>query len=64
MDANARTGGVDALVDRLGRTLAIADPAPPELQQTARQLLAWRTIDADLADLLRGGVAHAAVPAD
>jgi hypothetical protein len=66
MDANARTSGVvdDALVDRLGRTLGIADPAPPGLQQTACELLAWRTIDADLADLLRAGVAHATAPAD
>ena len=66
MDANERTACLadDALVDRLGSTLGIADPAPPGLQQTARELCTWRTVDAELADLLRAGAAHATAPAD
>lgn len=66
MDANERTDCLadDALVDRLGRTLGIADPAPPGLQQTARELLTWRTVDAELSDLLRTRAAHVTAPAD
>lgn len=66
MDANERTACLaeDALLDRLGTTLGVADPAPPGLQQIARELLAWRTVDAELADLLRTGAAHATAPAD
>ena len=63
MDANERTAhraDDDALTDCLGRTLGIVDPAPPDLRQTAYQLLRWRTVDADLADLLDAGLAHAA----
>lgn len=54
----------DALQDRLGKALGIVDPAPPGLNQTACELLAWRTIDADLADLLRVADAQATASAD
>jgi hypothetical protein len=60
----ARREDDDALVDRLGRTLGIVDPAPPWLKQAACELLGWRTIDADLADLLRAADASAAASAD
>lgn len=46
-----------ALVDHLRRTLATADPIPEALERDARDLLAWRTVDADLARLLRAGLA-------
>ena len=66
MDANERTACLadDALVDRLGRTLGIADPPPPGLQKAARELLTWRTVDAELGDLLGTTAAHATGPAD
>ena len=66
MDANERTACLaeDALLDRLGATLGVADPAPQELRQIARELLAWRTFDAELAALLRTDAAHATAPAD
>jgi hypothetical protein len=48
----------DVLAARLGRTLAIVDPAPPGLQEAAYQLLTWRTVDAELAELLDAGLAH------
>jgi hypothetical protein len=67
MDAHTRTApGADdeTLVGRLGRTLALTDPAPPDLQRTACELLVWRTVDAELADLLRAGLAHPPAAAD
>ena len=53
MDANERTACAadDELQARLGRTLA--DPAPPDLKRVAVDLLCWRTVEADLAELLR-----------
>jgi hypothetical protein len=48
----------EILAARLGRTLASVDPAPPGLQEAAYQLLTWRTVDAELADLLDAGLAH------
>ena len=48
----------EVLAARLGRTLAVADPAPPALREAAYQLLTWRTVDAELADLLDAGLAH------
>jgi hypothetical protein len=48
-----------ALVYRLGSILAAVDPAPPNLEQNARRLLSWRSVDAELADLCAG---HAAPP--
>lgn len=49
----------DFLAARLGRTLAVVDPVPPGLQEAAYQLLAWRTVDADLAELLAAGLTPA-----
>ena len=43
----------EALAGCIGRALAAADPAPPHLQQTARQLFTWRTVDAELSKLLQ-----------
>jgi hypothetical protein len=53
MDANERKarGADDDLEARLGRTLA--DPAPPDLKRVASELLCWRTVEADVAALLR-----------
>jgi hypothetical protein len=48
----------EILAARLGMTLAIVDPAPPGLQEAAYQLLTWRTVDAELAELLDAGLAH------
>jgi hypothetical protein len=56
-DHTARRTDDDALMSCLGRLLA--DPAPPELRRLARELYTWRTVDAELADLLR-----APAPAD
>lgn len=44
-----------ALLDRLAKALAAADPPPPDLVANARRLLAWRTVDAELAELLCAG---------
>jgi hypothetical protein len=51
--------GDDALVRRLGKTLAGIDPAPEWLCEAACELLAWRTFDADLSELLRAAPAVA-----
>ena len=47
----------DDLEGRLGR--AIADPAPPGLELVAYELFTWRTVDAELEELLQ-----APAPAD
>jgi hypothetical protein len=52
-DHAARRMDDDALAGCIGRALALADPAPPDLVQTARQLFTWRTVDAELSELLR-----------
>ena len=49
----------DALVRCLGRTLAYVDPAPEWLRDAACELLAWRTVDAELTELLRAAPAAA-----
>jgi hypothetical protein len=49
----------DALVRRLGRTLAGIDPAPGWLNDTARELLTWRTFDAEVSELLSAAPAVA-----
>ena len=54
----ARCGG-DDLEGRLGRAIAATDPAPPGLELVACELFTWRTVDADLEELLR-----APAPAD
>jgi hypothetical protein len=48
----------NALLDRLARALAAADRPPPEQAVQARGLLAWRTVDAELAELLRADAAR------
>ena len=42
----------DEVVACLGRALAVCDPAPADLQAIASELFAWRTVDAELAELL------------
>ncbi|MGD9695846.1 MAG: hypothetical protein AB7V42_09330 [Thermoleophilia bacterium] len=42
----------DPLVRRLGDLLERADPVPPDVTLAARSALAWRRIDAELAELL------------
>jgi hypothetical protein len=41
----------DPLGRELGEALAKADPVPPEVLRTARAVLAWRTLAAELAAL-------------
>jgi hypothetical protein len=41
-----------ALLDELRATLAAADPVPEVLVHAARQSLTWRTVDAELAELV------------
>lgn len=43
----------DDLVDRLRSIAGQADPAPPELAAAARAAFALRTVDAELAELVR-----------
>lgn len=45
-----------ALMKRLARELAAADPPPPELEALAGELLTWQTIDAELDALSRRGL--------
>jgi hypothetical protein len=52
----------EALLSRLAAALAATDAAPRGLELAARQLLAWRTVDADLDELLRAGGARAPAP--
>ncbi|MGH3329375.1 MAG: hypothetical protein ACRDPT_16560 [Streptomycetales bacterium] len=40
------------LLAELGAALAEADPVPPEVMEGARASLAWRTVDAELAELV------------
>lgn len=55
MDANERRAreADDDLQDHLSGIVGIVDPAPPDLQRVASDLLCWRTVDSDLAELLR-----------
>jgi hypothetical protein len=57
-EADRGCGG-DVLEERIGRALADTDPVPPALQPAAYELFTWRTVDAELAELLR-----APAPAD
>jgi hypothetical protein len=52
MCANARRHEDDSLLERLTRVLAALEPAPPQAQEAACSLLTWRTVDADLTELL------------
>jgi hypothetical protein len=54
----ARGSDNEALLDRLARAVAAADPPPRALEASARELLAWRTVDAELSALLGDGCAH------
>ncbi len=48
------SGSDDAtLIHRVARAFAIVDPPPPDLKTTAGELLTWRTVDEELAALLR-----------
>ncbi|MBB3674404.1 hypothetical protein [Modestobacter versicolor] len=42
----------DELVRRLARAVAVHDPVPPELLAFAREAFTWRTVDAELAELV------------
>ncbi len=42
----------DALVALLGRALAIADPPPERVTSGAKAAFTWRTIDAELAEIV------------
>lgn len=52
-DDAARYGGDDDLEGRLGGALAAADPAPPGFELVACELFTWRTVDAELRELLQ-----------
>lgn len=52
MFGNARCNEDEALLERLTRVLAAFEPAPPEVQEAACELLTWRTVDAELTELL------------
>jgi hypothetical protein len=54
-EGTARWADDAALVDRLGRVLAAVDPAPPSVEQNARRLLSWRSVDVELAEVLCAG---------
>jgi hypothetical protein len=66
----AESGGIahgpddEALVECLARALGAVDPPPPPLDAIARGLLAWRTVDAELAALLDEGCAHTPTATD
>lgn len=53
-----------ALMGRVTRVLAGLDPAPSSLEGHARHLLSWRTVDAELAELVRDGPAGPSATAD
>jgi hypothetical protein len=52
MFGNAGCEEDDALLERLTRVLAALEPARPEVQEAACELLTWRTVDAELTELL------------
>jgi hypothetical protein len=43
----------EALLERLRSVLPAAEPVPAHVREAARAAFAWRTIDADLAELVR-----------
>ena len=61
---SVREGTNEAMLDRLRVIVTAADPVPVDLRRIAGQLLIWRTVDADLAELLGDGVAPAPSTAD
>jgi hypothetical protein len=44
-------GEDDVMLQCLRELVAVADPAPPGLQEAAGRLLTWRTVDSELAAL-------------
>jgi hypothetical protein len=60
----ARRTDDEELLDRLARALEAGDPPPASLAASARELLAWRTVDLELAALLGEGPAHARTSTD
>ncbi|HBW18475.1 MAG TPA: hypothetical protein DEH11_05400, partial [Actinobacteria bacterium] len=44
--------GDDELEEELRRTAASLDPVPPELLRAAADAFTWRTVDAELAELV------------
>lgn len=53
---NGANDGDDGLLAELGGLFARVDPIPDELTLAARSALAWRSMDAELADLLHDSV--------
>jgi hypothetical protein len=51
---SAREAADDALLDDVGAMLRARDPVPPHVTDAARDLFTWRSVDAALAELLRG----------
>jgi len=51
-DADGPDAGDDALLAELRRMAAALDPPPPEMVVAARAGFAWRTLDAELAELV------------
>lgn len=49
----------DALLDEMGALLRRADPVPGEVTLAARSALAWRRMDAELAELLHDSALEA-----
>ncbi len=49
--------GDDELEGELRRTAASLDPVPPELLQAAADAFTWRTVDAELAELVYDSLA-------
>ncbi len=51
MMSNDRPGN-DGLLRALGEALRTPDPTPPEVLDAARAVYTWRTVDAELAELV------------
>ena len=49
---SARTGADDALLEEVAEVFRVLDPVPWRVKGAARELLAWRSVDAGLAELL------------
>ena len=48
----------EALFDDLRGLFARADPVPERVQEAARAAFTWRTVDAELAELMRDSAEH------
>jgi hypothetical protein len=48
----------EAVFDDLRGLLARADPVPERLHEAARAAFSWRTVDAELAELMRDSAEH------